>query len=250
MAVLRRLSILSKPAALAATFVIGATLTWVTVVRAQSANGPYSLFQFATLTGSGNTITATRVPVVTAAGATLYKDVTIQFEVDSDGNLRLAPDNPQVLDAPALVVSSFRAGSYVGPGSVLNGKTPVFVDGPGATDGGATSWSLSAGSGADKCTYPSSATWYAGPIANSPVAARLKKAGITSTAWSYGVASGPSAYDRCTDGSLFPNAGWGVGTLIGVSQSGSAITIASFTNHLSGNDFSAPIAQITFRVAP
>jgi len=249
MAVLRRLSILSKPAALAATFIIGAALTWVTVVRAQSANGPYSLFQFATLTGSGNTITATRVPVVTAAGATLYKDVTIQFEVDSDGNLRLAPDNPQVLDAPALVVSSFRAGSYVGPGSVLNGKTPVFVDGPGATDGGATSWSLSTGSGADKCTYPSSATWYAGPIVNSPVAARLKKAGITSTAWSYGVASGPGAYSACTtSGFTFGSSKWGGGTLIGVSQSGSAVTIASFTDNTY--DYSAPVDQITFRIAP
>ena len=173
----------------------------------------------------------------------------MQFDVDSEGNLMLSPDHPQIADAPALLVSSFKAGSYLGPGSVLNGKTPVFVDGPGATDGGATSWSFSTGGGADTCTYPNSATWYVGPIESSPVVARLKKVGVTSTAWSYGVASGPSYYDSCTTrGFTFGSTKWGRGTLIGVSQSGNAITIASFTEN--GVDTNAPVDQITYRVAP
>ncbi len=195
------------------------------------------------------TIIAARVPVVTASGTTIYKDVTVQFEVDADGNLSLSSGYPQVVDSPLLLVSSFKPGSYVGPSSVLGGKTPVFVDGPGASEGGATSWSLSTAAGADTCTYPSSATWYVGPIEKNPVAARLTKAGITSTAWSYGVASGPGYNDRCTNSSnIFSSFKWERGTLIGVSQSGNAITIASFTER--GDDRGTPVDQITYRLAP
>ena len=68
------------------------------------------------------------------------------------------------------------------------------------------------------CTYPSSATWYVGPIANSPLAARLKAAGITSTAWSYGVTGGEACYNN-----------WPDNTLIGLSQTGNKLTIVSFT---------------------
>ena len=229
-------------------FVMIITATCVVNSRGQTRGTPYSLFQYSTMTGSGSTITASRVPVVTAAGNTIYKNVTIQFDVDSDGNLTLSPEYPKLSDAPPLVVSSFKAGSYIGPGSILNGKTPAFVDGPGATDGGATSWSFSTAGGADTCTYPNSATWYVGPIDSSPVSARLKKAGITSTAWSYGVASGPTYFDTCTNRNSFSSYKWERGTLIGVSQSGNAVTIASFTNN--GVDFSAPVDQITYRVAP
>ena len=220
------------------------------VARAQTQGGPYSLFQFATLTGSGNTITATRIPVVNGAGKTSYKDMTIQFDVDSDGNLLPSSGFPQLFDAPALLVSSFKAGAYIGPGSVLGGKTPVYVDGPGLTDSGATTWSLTTGAGADKCTYPGSATWYVGPIDAGPMAPRLKKAGITSTAWSYGVGSSGSSYLKtCSDGSLFPSSAWNdSGILIGVSQSGNPVTIASFTSN--GSDYSSPQGQVTFRLVP
>ena len=34
---------------------------------------------------------------------------------------------------------------------------------------------------------PQSVTWYTGPIASNPLAARLKKAGITSSFYSYGI---------------------------------------------------------------
>lgn len=241
--------LLPRRAACAAAFaVVAVALTWVAGTYAQSKGTPYALFQYATLVGSGNSLTASRIPVVVAAGNTIFKNITIRFDVDPDGNIILSPDYPQISDAPPLQVSSFKAGSYIGPGSILGGKTPAFVDGPGATDGGATSWSFSTGSGADTCTYPNSATWYVGPIDNTPVAARLKKSGITSTAWSYGVANGPTHNSFCTSGGLFSGGKWSPGTLVGVSQSGNAVTIASFTD--SGTDFSAPVAQITYRLVP
>lgn len=66
-------------------------------IHAQTQKAPYSLFQYSTLTGSGNTITATRVAVVTPGGNTIYKNVTLRFDVDPDGNLTLSPDHPQLL---------------------------------------------------------------------------------------------------------------------------------------------------------
>lgn len=239
----------ARHAAWIAALVIVPALSWVAVTHAQSKGAPYALFQYSTLVGSGNTLTASRIPVVIAAGNTIFKNITIQFDVDPDGNLTISPDNPQMSDAPPLQVSSFKAGSYIGPGSILDGKTPAFVDGPGVTDGGATSWSFSTAPGSDTCTYPGSATWYVGPIDSNPVAARLKKVGITSTGWSYGVASGPRHSTDCTKSFLrFYGSDWEPGTLVGVSQSGNAITIASFTNN--SVDRSAPVAQITYRLVP
>jgi hypothetical protein len=210
---------------------------------------PRALLQYATLQGSGNTIIATRVPVVTEAGKTIYKDIAVQFDVDSGGNLALSAEFPKVLDSQPLLVSSFLPGNYVGPGTLLSGKALVTVSGPGATDGGATAWSLTASSDASVCTFPASATWYVGPIEGSPVAARLRSASITSTAWSYGVAGA----SPCTGGAtaavnLLIGMHWDAGTLIGVSQTGDSITIASFTRN--NGDRSAPVDQITYRLMP
>lgn len=234
-----------RRAILAAACLTAGILIWVRGARAQSAN-PSAAFQFATITGIGNTITASRVPITISPGKTIYKNITFKFNLDPEGNLFLPEGNPQIEDAPQLVISSFRAGKYNGPGSVLSGKTPVYIDGPGALAGGAASWSLSSAAGADVCVYPGSATWYVGPIESNPVAARLRSAGITSPAWSYGVASGPEFSQRCGNGTQITNGLWETGTLIGVSQSGVAVTIASFTNNR--RDSAAPVAQITYRL--
>jgi len=221
------------------------TSAWVVVAPAQTPQPPYALFQYSTLTGSGNTITAAQVPVVIAPGVTVYVNATLQFNVDSNGNLTLSSGFPQVVTAPALLTSGFRAGTYVGPSTLLGGKATVTVSGPGVTDGGATVWSIAAAPGADACTYPISATWYVGPIVNSPFADRIKSAGITSTAWSYGIGSGNACGQNITG--VNPNA-WYSNTLVGVSQVGNTVTIASFTN--AGTDKSVPIDQITYRLAP
>jgi hypothetical protein len=209
----------------------------VNAQEAAALSPPYAQFTNSTLTSSVNTITASWVPVVTAT-ATTYQNVTIVFNVDASGNLTIAPGYPQIVAAPSIVVSNFEAGTYVGPNSVLGGNALVNVSGPGVTNGGATEWSLGVAPGGSGCTYPTSATWYVGKLANNPLYSRIKAAGITSTAWSYGIIGS----DQCTiDGGL-----WNTGALIGLSQTGNTITIVSFTGN--GTDHNVPLDQITYTV--
>lgn len=224
------------------TFMTCFAAAWVSVAIAQTPQPPYALFQQATLTGSGNTITATQIPVVTSSGAIVYLSATVQFNVDANGNLTISSGFPQITPAPTVISGSFKAGTYVGPSTVLGGKAIITVTGPAVTQGGATVWSLSAASGADGATYPSSATWYVGPLANSPLAGRVSKAGITSTMLSYGTAS-----TQATSSPGYSYWGFNGSALIGVSQVGNTITFSSFTN---GSDYSTPQNQITFTLAP
>jgi hypothetical protein len=212
-------------------------------LQAQSGPNPGPLFQYSAITGSGNTITLSRVPVVTASGDTVYQDVTLQFDNDGNGNLTLTNGFPAFNPSPGLQVAAFRTGKYVGPGNVLNGKAIITVSGPGVISGGSTAWSISANPEADSCTFPNSATWYVGPIDNNAMAARLKKANITSTAWSYGISGGGIAFS--CGGSLSFH--WGNGSIVGVSQTGDTITFASFTNN--SFDQASPVDQITFTLS-
>lgn len=201
---------------------------------------PNSMFQYSSLTGSGNTIIATRVPVVTSTGAMIYKDVTLLFAVSAVGNLTLTAGYPKVVASPGLLVSAFKAGKYVGPSTNLEGAAKITVSGPSIGAGGTTIWSIAASTGAHACTYPSSATWYVGPLASNPLYARIKAVGITSTAYSYGIGSAvcyAELYYR-----------WTNDTLIGVNQIGNTITIVSFTH--DDSDLSYPIDQITYTLVP
>jgi hypothetical protein len=86
-----------------------ATAMWAGSAHAQSFDDaltsitPYALFQSSTLTGSGNVITAIRVPVVTSTGQVIYEDVTVQFHVDSAGNLTLISGFPTVVNSKTLL---------------------------------------------------------------------------------------------------------------------------------------------------
>jgi hypothetical protein len=203
--------------------------------EAAALSPPYAQFANSTLTSSVNTVTASWVPVVTATGTT-YQNVTIVFNVGASGNLTIAPGYPQIVKAPTILVANFKAGTYIGPSSVLNGKAAIAVSGPGVTNGGATEWSLAAAPAAENCTYPTSATWYVGTLTNNPLYQRIKAAGITSTAWSYGIVGS----DVCTiDGN-----DWYTGALIGLSQIGNTITVVSFTSGVT--DHSMPVDQITY----
>jgi hypothetical protein len=208
---------------------------------ATTAPTTYAEFQYATLTGTTNTINATLVPVVTSSG-TVYKNLTFQVTVSSTGVITIVAGSPTVVASPTTQAAGFEAGTYVGPnfgsGSEYNGML-VTVSGPGVVAGGYTDWSLATASGATStCPYLTSATWYVGSptSTNNPLYARLKKDGITSTAYSYGTAG--------DGGSGCEGAHWYQGTLIGVSQTGSAVTISSFT--YDGTDYSTPQDQITF----
>lgn len=203
---------------------------------AVTATPPYALFQYGSLTGSGNTITASWVPIITASGATIYRNLTLQFSVDAAGNLTITPGYPQIVPAPIVQVTSFMAGNYVGPGNVGAGKALITVSGPGSRVGGATEWSLATTPGAWPSTYPNSAAWYAGALANNPLITRLQAAKLTSNAWTYGVV-GSNPFT--VDGTWFTN------TLIGVSQIGDTLTIASFTDS-GGHDHNVPVDQITY----
>ncbi len=223
-----------------AAFPMVLLFTSVAPASAQTPQTPYVLFQYSALTGSGNTITATQVPVVTAAGTTIYANMTLQFDVDANGNLSVSSGYPQFVPGPGLLVSAFKAGTYAGPATVYSGKMFITVSGPGIADGGATEWSIAASPDATGCTYPASASWYVGPTATSPLADRLKNAGITSTAWSYGISSG----SQCT----INGGSWEADTLIGVSQVGSTLTLVSFSK--SGKDYVLPVDQVTYTLTP
>lgn len=210
---------------------------WTSIAVAQALKPPYALFDQATLTGSGNTVTATQIPVVTATGAVVYLSATLQFNVDANGNLTIASGYPQISPAPTLITGGFKTGVYLGPNMGSSGVANITVSGPGVTSGGATEWSLSATPGATGCTYPTTATWFVGSIANNPLAARLSKAGITSTSYSYGLAGSGST--------CFPGSAWYSGSIIGLVQNLNTITIVSFTKN-SSTDSNVPVDQITY----
>ena len=214
------------------------------VARAQGQI-PSAMFQNSTLTGSGNTMTATRVPVRISSSLTIYVDITTQFNVDLNGNLTLSAGYPQIVPSATLLTGNFKAGTYVAPSTLFNGKGLVTVGGPGVTDGGTTTWSLNAATGADASLYPVSATWWVGPIANNPYAARLNKAGITSTAYAYGIAYSANCLNNAP--------GWcsySPGILIGATQSGNVISLVSFTLYTGiTTDYSAPVGQLSFTLS-
>jgi hypothetical protein len=218
-----------------AAILIAAQAFTLNAQEAAALNPPYAQFTNSTLTSSVNTIVASWVPVVTATKTT-YQNVTIVFNVDASGNLTIAPGYPQIVPAPSVIVSNFESGNYVGPSSVLGGNALITVSGPGVTSGGATEWSLAASTGANVCTYPTSATWYVGTLTNNPLYSRIKAAGITSTAWSYGIiGSGACSID---------GGNFNTDALIGLSQIGNTITIVSFTTN--GKDQSTPADLIPY----
>jgi hypothetical protein len=203
----------------------------------------YAEFQYATLTGTTNTINASLVPIVTPSG-TVYKEITFQVNVSSSGAVTIVSGSPTSVNSSTTQAAGFKAGTYIGPhfgsNTQYNGMQ-ITVSGPGVVGGGYTDWSLQAASGSTaSCQYPVSATWYVGSptSTNNPLYARLKKAGVTSTAYSYGTLGSSSCQ---------PNGFWYPGTLIGVSQTGNAITVASFTSDGGdGTDYSNPVDQITY----
>jgi hypothetical protein len=199
----------------------------------------YAQFQYATITGTNNVLNVTMLPVVTPKG-TVYKNLTLQVTANAEGEISVEP--AIVVPAPQILASSFKAGTYVGPSTINGGQNKITVTGPGVIVGGTTVWSLTASSDPNVCTYPATATWYVGSPTSpgNPEYARLKKAGITSPAYSYGT-SGTIAN---SSSSCNPNDAWSA-SLIGVSQTGNSITIASFTT-LGAFDQASPKDQITY----
>jgi len=207
-------------------------------LNAQSVNMPYALFQYSGVVAAGNTISLSRVPVVVGPGMTLYKDLVLQFDVDNSGNFVFSSGFPQLADAPSLLSSSIVTGKYVGPANVNQGQNAITISGPAVLSGGVLAYTFTISSGAGNSTYPSQGTFYIGKADQVPIADRLKTAGITSTAWNWGLATGNNNYNTCWINSNM---------IIGVSQVGNTLTIASFTQ--SGTDKSLPTDQIIYTLA-
>ena len=205
-------------------------------VAAATTPSPYAEPQFATLSGTTNTVTLSSLPVVLSNGSVVYKNVTIPINVSESttGAVTLTAGAISSVPAPVVLVSAFKSGPYQGPGGT--NTELLTLTGPGVTSGGATEWTLSSSGGATGCTYPNTATFYVGPLASNPLITRLKKAGITSTAYSYGI----MGTQPCSVGNQWYN-----GNIIGVSQTGNALNIVSFSD--SGvSDQNTPTAQITY----
>jgi hypothetical protein len=209
---------------------------------AAATPAPYAELQYATLTATTNTVNATMVPVLRTNGTIVYKNLTIPVKVaeDSKGNITFTAGTITETAFPTPATDSIKAGNYAGPGGKSASESQLIaLYGPGVTLSGATMWSIAASAGATGCTYPTSATFYVGPITSNPNYARLKKAGITSAAYSYGTTG-----EQTCNGGL----NWQANTLIGVSQTANAITIVSFT--YDGTDYSTPGGEITYVLQP
>jgi hypothetical protein len=189
---------------------------------------PYAEFQNSTLTGTTSTITVSNLPIVTGSGTIIYDNATIQFNVSSTGILTVG--STQFTAAPSVDVNAFEAGNY---GLANNGGTQLVISGPGVTNGGSTEWSLDPNPGAS-CAYPNMAAWYVGPVKSSPYYTRILAAGVPLTGFSYGI-SGTSCGN---------SADWESNSLLGFSQTGSQISIVSFT--ANGVDQSQQVAQVSY----
>jgi hypothetical protein len=172
--------------------------------------------QDATIKGSGGTITISRLPVRTSHG-TIYRDVTIELSVDEDGRVHFATGapttpgkpSPALVQAPSLPPrpQHFRPGTYEGSdGALMHLTVTTQPDGPPA-------WHLStlrAGSGTIEA-----ASWQEGAIAENSHADIIRRAGITSQDYSYGLSEGGSG-------------AFGDGALLGAAQNGPTLVIVGF----------------------
>jgi hypothetical protein len=211
-----------------------ALFTSLGAVAVSAQAPPYALMQDSTLTGTGNTINVTQLPVVLSTG-TIYVDLTILFDVAADGTLTVASGYPMQVAAPQTKDDGFAAGDY--SENPDNGGRNVGVSGPGVAGNGATVWSMGQIAGSF-CTNPNSATWWdvGTAIKNSPIYSRLKAAGITSTQFAQFGVNGPT---DCGGSTLWQN-----NALLGFTQSGNSLVVTSYTNN--GKDQNTPVATQTF----
>ncbi len=208
-----------------------AAIAWA--LLAGPAHTAEPLLQDATIKGSGGTITISRLPVRTSHGI-IYRDVTIQLSVDEEGRVRFATGAPAASGkaGPALVQSPslpprpqhFRPGTYEGSdGSLMYLAVTTPPDGPKA-------WHLStlrAGSGTIE-----TASWQEGAIAENRHADIIRRAGITSQDYSYGLSEGGAE-------------AFGDGALLGAAQNGPTLVVVSFRHGCCTNT-PAPAARRGF----
>ena len=220
------------------------------VLAIGSAHGgtPTIYVEDATITGAGDTVTTSRIPVQTSTGSIIYYDVTTVYGVTSKGVLSVLSNT--IAQSPNLIISNFQPGTYAAPSTY---DWTELLTGPGIASGGTTAWSFSVNGGKNEsCGVPTTATWYTGAISSNPYYPRIKAAGITTTDYGgFGIV-GP-AREVCYNSSnnelsYYFGTENGRAALIGAAQTGSSLTISSFTD-TSGKDHSAAVDTITFTLS-
>ena len=197
----------------------------------------------ATITGAGDIVQVSRMPVQTSSGTVVYYDVTITFGVTSAGALSVV--STTIGPSPSLIITNFKAGTYASPAGL---NFTELVSGPGIGPAGTTAWNIAKSGGSNLgCAYPATASWYTGPIASNPYAARITGAGITTTDYSYGISGPISSICSGVESQEFNNAS-NVAPLIGASQTGNSLTLVSFTDP-TGKDHSVPVGQVTLTLS-
>ena len=101
---------------------------------------PTIYMQSATINSAADAVTLTRVPVMNAAGAILYKDISMFFNVDTLGNVTLPPALVRIIPSPTINVGAFKPGTY--NGYSVGWGTVFKVGSPGVGSGGRISGSI------------------------------------------------------------------------------------------------------------
>ncbi len=202
---------------------------------AQTAGTIY--LDYANVIATGSTIILNRLPIKTSNGTITYKDVTIGLKWDSISGLSSAilTKTP----SPAVLSASFQAGVY---GLTSNLNEGLALTGPGVVPGNSMSkWEVNATTGKTPyCGTP--AIFYVGALTDNPFSVRIKAAGITNIEYSYGIVGSGAACIGSASGS------WSANALVGFSQSGPLLTIATFTTSSDGKDHNVPVTTYTYQV--
>jgi hypothetical protein len=196
-----------------------------------SAATPRASFGAALVTGADNRISVSRVPVLDSVGKVYYKDLTINFQVDSTGNLTLG--TATIYASPSLVTSGFQAGNYkdtLGNTYQLTGPSVI----PGTTR---TVWSLAFTAGTYVTQF--SMSWVTGAIAGHPNESSLKSRNITSTAYSWGIVGNSTGQK-----SGFPFYNWGnYAYVVGAAQAGNQLVLHLFKDINNIEDSSVSLTK-------
>lgn len=199
------------------------------------AQTPASYLQYSSIVGTGQTLSALRVPVTTSAGKTIYQDVTIGLAVGADGTITYATAEPTVTASPMVLSTTIMPGNYVDTSNSSNGFT---VAGPGIPFGGGYSIYTVFLTTGKSCAVGAPSNIYTGPVAATPLAKRVAAAKINTTGYVFGLA-GTELF--CLSG----NPQWPSEGLLGFSETNGAITVTSFSTSTSNGtvDHAMPVAS-------
>jgi hypothetical protein len=143
----------------------------LTVSLAHAQSKPGMELEASSVSSAGSATFMTYVPVKNAKGEVHYKDLEIQYSVDEQGSVSVAPGFPKISDSKLPFPDRFRAGTYKDSFGLK-----YLVKGPAEVEGGRSYWQLSFVSGQkDRNSNPLDGaleiSWVTGPVSGHPDAA-------------------------------------------------------------------------------